>query len=61
MLLLVTTFGLLLLLVLLVCADARGGSLAEAIHGPSEHGLRYIVLLVLVMAFVSLMVAIPAA
>jgi hypothetical protein len=48
-----------LLIVLLVCADARGGSLTEAINGESRHYLRYIVLLALVVTFVGVMFAIP--
>jgi hypothetical protein len=48
-----------LLIVLLICADARGGSLIEAIDGGSKHYLRYVVLLALVVTFVGVMVAIP--
>jgi hypothetical protein len=57
--LLFVLFGLLLLLIVLICADARGGSIREAIDGNSQHGLRYVVLGILTVTFVSLMVAIP--
>jgi hypothetical protein len=50
----------LLLIVLLICADARGGSLTEAIHGDSKHYLRYVALLAFLVTFVGMMVAIPA-
>jgi hypothetical protein len=49
----------LLVIVLLICADARGGSLTEAIDGDSKHYLRYVALLAFVVTFVGVMVAIP--
>jgi hypothetical protein len=48
-----------LLLVVLICADARGGSLTQAIDGDSKHYLRYVVLLAFVVTLVGVMLAIP--
>ena len=52
-------FGPLLLLVVLICADARGGALTEALHRDSQHYLRYVLLLALVVTFVGVLAAIP--
>ena len=46
----------LLLLMLLICADARGGSLLRAVEGDSQHGLRNITLAALIAMFVAVLV-----
>ena len=49
-------FGPLLLLSSIVCADARGGAaLAMRAGGPSESGLRYVVIFGAVVTFVGLL------
>ena len=46
----------LLLLTVLICADARGGSLLQAVEGDSQHGLRYVTLAALIAMFVAVLV-----
>jgi len=46
----------LLLLTVLICADARGGSLPQALGADSQHGLRYITLAALIAMFVAMLV-----
>jgi hypothetical protein len=50
-------FGPLLLLVGLICADARGGSALEAAGQSSQGGLRYVLLAGFLVTFVGVMVS----
>ena len=50
-------FGPLLLLIVLICADARGGSAVEAAGRNSQNGLRYVLLASFMVTFIGLMVS----
>ena len=51
-------FGPLLLLSVVVCADARGGNaLAIRAGGPSEGGLRYVFIVGFIVTFVGLLLS----
>ncbi|HEX2724181.1 MAG TPA: hypothetical protein VHN20_00010 [Beijerinckiaceae bacterium] len=52
-------FGPLLLLVVLICADARGKPWLSAKDQGSRNGLRYIFLAAVMVTLVGLMAAIP--
>jgi hypothetical protein len=52
-------FGPLLLLVVLICADARGGPLLQGIGDRSQGGLRYVAIAGFVLTVVGLMVTLP--
>jgi hypothetical protein len=55
MLLLYFLLGPLLLLVVLICADARGGPLFDAMDKGSRNGLRYVALAAFIVTFVGLL------
>jgi hypothetical protein len=55
MLLLYFLLGPLLLLVVLICADARGRPWFEAMDKGSRNGLRYVFLVAFIVTFVGLM------
>jgi hypothetical protein len=50
-------FGPLLLLIVLICSDARGGSVLEAAGQSSQNGLRYLLIAALLVTFVGVMVS----
>ena len=52
-------FGPLLLLVVFICADARGRPWLKAEDQGSRNGLRYVFLLAVMVTVVGLMAAIP--
>jgi hypothetical protein len=52
-------FGPLLLLVVLICADARGGPLWQRLGDGSRGGLRYVALLGFIATIVGLLAAVP--
>ena len=60
MLLLYFLFGPLLLLVVLICADARGRPWFDAMDNGSRNGLRYVFLAAFIVTFVGLMAALSA-
>jgi hypothetical protein len=59
MALLYFVFGPLLLLVVLICADARGRPWLEPTDQGTRHGLRYVFLLAFTVTVVGLLAAIP--
>jgi hypothetical protein len=52
-------FGPLLLLVTLICADARGGPVLQRLGDGSRGGLRYVALLGLLVMVVGILVTVP--
>jgi hypothetical protein len=51
-------FGPLLFLTVLICADARGGSVVEAAGQSSQNGLRYVLIASFIVTFVGLMISV---